>query len=182
MNIVGQQFIGGKRIGSSEQPFRSYDAVTGEALPYYFYSATEAEVTAASQSAADAYPEYRKRTLKERATFLETIADNIDGLGDDFVQIVMRETGLPEMRIRGERTRTTGQLRLFATIVRRGDFLGARIDTALPDRQPLPRPDVRQYRIGIGPVAVFGASNFPLAFRWPVATRHRLWPLAAPLW
>ena len=76
----------------------------------------------------------------------------------------MRETGLPEPRIRGERVRTCTQLRLFAELVRRGDFLGARIDTALPDRQPLPRSDIRQYRIGIGPVAVFGASNFPLAF------------------
>lgn len=164
MNIIGKQFIGGERVGSSERPFSSYDAVTGDALPHTFYQATAADVITASQAAAEAYPEYRLRSLSERATLLDTIADEIDALDDDFIQVVMRETGLPEMRIRGERTRTTGQLRLFAAVVRRGDFLGARIDTALPDRRPLPRPDVRQYRIGIGPVAVFGASNFPLAF------------------
>ncbi|MFH4339060.1 aldehyde dehydrogenase (NADP(+)), partial [Acinetobacter baumannii] len=76
---------------------------------------------------------------------------------------VCQETALPEARIRGERGRTTGQLRLFAQVLRRGDYLGARIDLALPERQPLPRPDLRQYKIGVGPVAVFGASNFPLA-------------------
>ena len=164
MIVIGKQFVGGERVGSSERPFCSYDAVTGDALPHTFYQATAAEVIAASQAAAAAYPKYRLRSLSERATLLDTIADEIDDLADDFIQVVMRETGLPETRIRGERTRTTGQLRLFANVIRRGDFLGARIDTALPDRRPLPRPDVRQYRVGIGPVAVFGASNFPLAF------------------
>jgi NADP-dependent aldehyde dehydrogenase len=107
---------------------------------------------------------YRNSGLKERAAFLDTIAQEIDALNDKFISIVMRETGLPEQRIRGERLRTSNQLRLFASVVRRGDFLGARIDTALPDRLPTPRPDIRQYRVAIGPVAVFGASNFPLAF------------------
>ncbi len=164
MNVIGKQFIGGERVGASGKTFCSCDAATGEALPYVFYQAGEVEVQAAARAAAQAYPGYRHGSLSDRAAFLDAIADEIDALGDDFVQIVMRETGLPEMRIRGERARTSGQLRLFATVVRRGDFLGARIDTALPDRKPLPRPDLRQYRIGVGPVAVFGASNFPLAF------------------
>lgn len=95
---------------------------------------------------------------------LDAVAAEIDALGEDFVAIVCRETALPSARIQGEQKRTTGQLRLFAEVLRRGDFLGARIDSALPERLPLPRPDLRQYKIGIGPVAVFGASNFPLAF------------------
>ncbi|MDC4660439.1 aldehyde dehydrogenase (NADP(+)), partial [Acinetobacter baumannii] len=94
----------------------------------------------------------------------ENIADELDALGTDFLEIVSQETALPLARLQGERGRTSGQMRLFAKVLRRGDFLGARIDTALPERQPLPRPDLRQIKIGVGPVAVFGASNFPLAF------------------
>ncbi|WP_150801642.1 aldehyde dehydrogenase family protein, partial [Pseudomonas fluorescens] len=96
--------------------------------------------------------------------FLDAVADELDALGDEFVALVCRETALPAARIQGERGRTSGQMRLFAKVLRRGDFYGARIDRALPERKPLPRPDLRQYRIGLGPVAVFGASNFPLAF------------------
>jgi len=164
MEIIGKQFIDGKRIAESDTRFSSYEAATGEPLPYTFYKATEAEVRKATAAAADAFRSYGKTGLEERAVFLETVADEIESLDDAFVQLVMRETGLPEGRIRGERSRTTNQLRLFASVVRRGDFLGARIDTALPTREPMPRSDIRQYRIGVGPVAVFGASNFPLAF------------------
>jgi len=164
MEIIGKQFIGGKRVAASIGTFHSIDAKSGEALSGDFYPATEEEVRAAARAAAKAYPDYRQLPLDTRADLLATIADEIDGLDDEFVRSVMRETGLPEPRIRSERARTTGQLHLFAAVVRRGDFLGCRIDTALPERQPLPRPDLRQYRIGVGPVAVFGASNFPLAF------------------
>ncbi|GFO67128.1 2,5-dioxovalerate dehydrogenase [Geomonas limicola] len=164
MEIVGKQFIDGKRVAESGITFSSYDAATGEALPYTFFQASESEVRAATSAAFRAFGRYRNIPLEERALFLETIAAEIDALDDEFVRLVMRETGLPEARIRGERLRTTNQLRLFATVVRRGDFLGARIDTALPKREPLPRPDIRQYQVGVGPVAVFGASNFPLAF------------------
>ena len=102
--------------------------------------------------------------LLNSVLFLENIADELDALGTDFLEIVSQETALPLARLQGERARTSGQMRLFAKVLRRGDFLGARIDTALPERQPLPRPDLRQIKIGVGPVAVFGASNFPLAF------------------
>ena len=115
---------------------------------------------AAANAAAAAYPVYRSLS----AQFLDAIADELDALSDNFIALVCRETALPAARIKGERGRTSGQMRLFATVLRRGDFYGARIDKALPERQPLPRPDLRQYRIGLGPVAVFGASNFPLAF------------------
>jgi NADP-dependent aldehyde dehydrogenase len=95
---------------------------------------------------------------------LETIADNIVALGDELVARVMAESGLPRPRVEGERGRTAGQLRLFAQVVRAGRYLEARIDPALPERKPQPRPDVRSRKIPLGPVAVFGASNFPLAF------------------
>ena len=164
MDIFGKQFIDGKREASSGITFVACDAVSGETLPHKISTATEAEVRSAAEAAARAYPVYRKTGLEERAGFLEAIAKEIDSLDDSFISMVMAETGLLEARVRGERARTSNQLRLFAAVVRRGDFLGARIDSALPQREPLPRPDIRQYRIGLGPVAVFGAGNFPLAF------------------
>ncbi len=133
-------------------------------MPHDFVQATAEEVDAAAKAAAAAYPAYRSLSAVRRAEFLEAIADELDALGDAFVAVVCRETALPAARIQGERGRTSGQMRLFAKVLRRGDFYGARIDRALPERTPLPRPDLRQYRIGLGPVAVFGASNFPLAF------------------
>lgn len=162
--IQGHNYIAGSRSAAGFISLRSIDAITGEVLPYEFRQATEAEVSAAAEAAASAYPRYRSLPALQRAEFLVAIADEIDLLGDDFVALVGRETALPAGRIQGERTRTSNQMRLFAEVLRRGDFYGARIDQALPERKPLPRPDLRQYRIGLGPVAVFGASNFPLAF------------------
>jgi NADP-dependent aldehyde dehydrogenase len=162
--IIGHQYIGGTRSAAGTLTLRSHDANTGEALPYSFIQATEEEVSAAANAAATAYPAFRTVPPGRRAQFLEAIAAQLDALDDDFIALVTRETALPAGRIQGERGRTSGQMRLFAEVLRRGDFLGARIDRALPDRQPLPRVDLRQYRIGVGPVAVFGASNFPLAF------------------
>lgn len=162
--ITGQNFIGGHRSGAGTVHLQSVDASTGEALPYHFIQATESEVDAAVSAASAAFPAFRSLPATRRAEFLEAIAEEIDGLGDDFIAIVCRETALPAARIQGERGRTSGQMRLFANVLRRGDFYGARIDQALPDRQPLPRADLRQCRMGVGPVAVFGASNFPLAF------------------
>ena len=162
--ILGHNYIGGQRSAAGAVKLQSVDASTGEALPYDFLQATPEEVDAAATSAAAAYPAFRSLSAERRAQFLDAIADELDALGDEFVAVVCRETALPAARIQGERGRTSGQMRLFATMLRRGDFYGARIDRALPDRQPLPRPDLRQYRTGLGPVAVFGASNFPLAF------------------
>jgi NADP-dependent aldehyde dehydrogenase len=164
MHIIGKHFIDGQRVAQSGDRFSSFDAATGEALPHTFFEATEAEIALAAAAAARAFPEYHNSGIEERAVFLEAIAGELDALDDPFIQVVMQETGLPEPRVRGERLRTSNQLRLFAAVVRRGDFLGPRIDTALPDRLPLPRPDIRQYRVALGPVAVFGAGNFPLAF------------------
>ena len=163
-DIYGQNYIGGARSAAGSVVVRSFDATTGEALPYEFHQATQDEVNAAAEAAAAAYPQYRSLAASKRAEFLDAIADELDALGDDFVDLVCRETALPAGRILGERGRTSGQMRLFAKVLRRGDFHGARIDHALPERKPLPRPDLRQCRMGLGPVAVFGASNFPLAF------------------
>jgi NADP-dependent aldehyde dehydrogenase len=162
--VLGHNYIGGQRSASGTLKLQSVDASTGEALPHDFFQATPEEVDAAAKAAASAYPAYRSLSAERRAQFLDAIADELDALGDEFVAVVCRETALPAGRIQGERGRTSGQMRLFAKVLRRGDFYGARIDRALPERTPLPRPDLRQYRIGLGPVAVFGASNFPLAF------------------
>src|SRR3990167_3198091 len=162
--ILGQQFIDGQRSALGGETLQSFDASTGQALPYVFHQANDQEVALAVTAASRAFAPFRQLLPLRRAEFLGAIADEIDALGDDFIALVCQETALPEGRIRGERNRTTGQLRLFAQVLLRGDFLGARIDQAQPERTPLPRQDIRQYRIGVGPVAVFGASNFPLAF------------------
>jgi NADP-dependent aldehyde dehydrogenase len=163
-DILGQQFIDGQRSALGHETLHSFDATTGQALPYVFHQANEQEVALAVAAATRAFAPFRQLPPLRRAEFLNAIADEIDALNDDFITLVCQETALPEGRIRGERSRTTGQLRLFSQVLSRGDYLGARIDQALPDRKPLPRPDIRQYRIGVGPIAVFGASNFPLAF------------------
>ena len=122
------------------------------------------EVALAASLAAAAFDPYRNLPLAQRAAFLEAIAEEILQLGDALIERAHAESGLPIARLTGERGRTVGQLRLFAQVVRDGHFLSAVIDTAQPDRQPLPRADLRLTKIPLGPVAVFGASNFPLAF------------------
>lgn len=143
--------------------FFAHDAATGEKLGAY-RDATADEIDAAARAAAAAAQAFAGLAPEDRARFLETAADEIMALGDPLIQTAHRETGLPVARLEGERGRTTGQLRLFAAVVREGSWVDARIDPALPDRKPLPRPDVRRMLRPIGPVAVFGASNFPLAF------------------
>jgi len=121
-------------------------------------------VEASTTAAADAFAVYRATSPEQRGAFLDSVATEIEADKDAIVEAAVAESGLPEARISGEVGRTTGQLRLFADVVRRGDHLGVRLDPALPDREPLPRPDLRQRMVPLGPVAVFGASNFPLAF------------------
>src|SRR5450830_538065 len=162
--ITGQNFIGGQRRAAGSIIVKSVDASTGETLPYAFHQATLQEIEDAAHAAYNAFSSYRSLSASKRAEFLDAIAEELEALDDEFIALVCRETALPVARIQGERARTGGQMRLFANVLRRGDFYGARIDQALPLRKPLPRPDLRQYRTAIGPVAVFGASNFPLAF------------------
>ncbi|RBP85068.1 aldehyde dehydrogenase (NADP(+)) [Marinomonas rhizomae] len=160
----GKNFINGSRSSDGNTVINSYSAFSGEPLNTTFFQATQAEVEAACASANEAFFEFCNFSSSKRAKFLNCIADELDALGDDFVEIVHQETALPYPRINGEKSRTSNQLRLFAELLSRGDFYGARIDTGDPSRQPAPKVDIRQYQIGIGPVAVFGASNFPLAF------------------
>ncbi|AXU21201.1 aldehyde dehydrogenase (NADP(+)) (plasmid) [Novosphingobium sp. THN1] len=144
--------------------FRSVVAATGEPIGPAFAVHGPAEVDAACAAAAAAFDTYRATSREERAAFLEAIASDILAIGDDLIEAAMSESGLPRARLEGERGRTVGQLRLFADVVRKGAWQQLRIDPAMPDRQPLPRPDIRLRMIPVGPVAVFGASNFPLAF------------------
>ncbi|MFD2813489.1 aldehyde dehydrogenase (NADP(+)) [Paracoccus aerius] len=133
--------------------------------PVHEFSAGTVDlVDRAVQAAEEAFLAYSATSREERARFLEAIADQIEARAEAITAIGTAETGLPEGRLQGERGRTTGQLRLFADHIRKGDYLDRRVDPALPDRQPLPRPDLRLMQRPIGPVAVFGASNFPLAF------------------
>jgi NADP-dependent aldehyde dehydrogenase len=162
--LSGHNFIAGGRSAAGSVMLHSVDATTGQALPTAFIQATAEEVDAAAQAAHQAYPIYRHLPAERRAQFLEAIAAELDALGEDFISLVCQETALPAARIQGERARTSGQMRLFAQTLRRGDFYGARIDLPMPERKPLPRGDLRQCQLGVGPVAVFGASNFPLAF------------------
>lgn len=161
--ILGQQYIGGQRVATGQVTLKSLDATTGETYPVAFTEATADEVTAAANAAAKAFARYRETDPNTRADFLDAIADEIDGLGDEVIAEVQRESALPEARLKGERSRTSNQLRMFASVVRRGDFLGARVDRGDPEKQP-PKPDIRQMKVALGPVAVFGASNFPFAF------------------
>lgn len=155
----GNHLIAGARVGSASS-FAS-DPVTGPALSVAEGGA--AEVARAVEAAEAAFATYGWTSRAARAAFLEAIAANIEAAGADITAIGTRETGLPAARLEGERGRTTGQLRLFASHIREGAYLDRRIDPALPDRTP-PRPEIRMIQRPIGPVAVFGASNFPLAF------------------
>lgn len=144
--------------------FRGIAAATGEPVEPEYPVSTLADVAAACEAAEAAFDDYRAAPDEARAAFLDAIAEEIEALGDALIERAALESGLPLARLTGERGRTVNQLRLFAQVVRDGRWREARIDPALPDRQPLPRPDLRMRMIPLGPVAVFGASNFPLAF------------------
>lgn len=156
--------IGFEQRASGQKKLQAFSTVLKKDLPGEFIAATEEEIQEAVSKAATAFESYRKTTFAERATFLEAIADAVMDLGDELVERAHLETGLPQGRIQNERGRTVGQLRLFAALLREGSYVEAIIDTALPERTPLPRPDLRRMMVPIGPVAVFAASNFPLAF------------------
>lgn len=157
---TGKHLIAGTWVASTDT-FASSPA-TGPS--HSFSKGTPALVDQAVKAAEEAFETYAYSSREERAAFLDAIAEEIDARGDAITEIGSQETGLPEARLIGERGRTVGQLRLFAAHIRKGDYLDRRHDEALPDRKPLPRPDLKMVQRPIGPVAVFGASNFPLAF------------------
>ncbi len=162
--LKGTSIIGYSRGTGPQSIGRAPAGATGTTLEPEFFAATVAEVDRAAKLAAKAFPVYSGWSGKKRAAFLRRIAEEIEALGDALVKRAMAETSLPEGRIVGERGRTCSQLRLFADLVEEGSWVDARIEHALPDRQPLPKPDLRSMLRPIGPVAVFCAGNFPLAF------------------
>ncbi len=162
--LLGTSIIGNQRGAGNDSPIHGTNPATGEKLDPAFPSATEAEVDRACKLARAAFARTSRLSGKEKAAFLRKFAENIEGIVDDLVARAPAETGLPEPRIRMETGRTCGQLRLFATLVEEGSWVDARIDLANPDRQPIPKPDTRSMLRPVGPVAVFCASNFPLAF------------------
>ena len=162
--ITGGQQIGFSESAAGRETFRSTDPQRGADNPWIFYEATEAEINQALEAALAAAELYGRKSGARRAQFLRAIATELDGIGDAIVTAYTAESGLPEGRARGELGRTTGQLKAFADLVEEGSWIQARIDTALPGRQPVPKPDIRKCLAPLGPVVVFGASNFPLAF------------------
>lgn len=153
-----------KLTGDTKIEFRSIDAVTGQPFGSVFETDGVAEVKAACLAAEAAFDAYRATDAEARAVFLERIGAEILALGDDLIVTAIRESGLTRMRLEGERGRTVAQLKLFAGVLRRGDWMGLRIDPVASGPTPSARTDLRLRRIPLGPVAVFGASNFPLAF------------------
>ena len=163
MHLHGQSIIAGKVTPSDGATFNATNPTTGEALTPVIHEATAALADAALRAADAAFDEFRAKSPEQRASFLEAIATNIEALGDELLQRAHAETALPMARCTAERGRATGQARLFAKLIRDGSWLEARIDRPIPDRQPLPKPDVRRMMQPVGPVVVFGASNFPFA-------------------
>jgi NADP-dependent aldehyde dehydrogenase len=164
MELTGQSFIGSQRGVLNGAPIHALNPATGETLQPEYSSVNAAEVEAAAKLAARAFLSYSRTSGKERAGFLRRIADGIDAIQQPLAERAHLETALPMPRLLGETTRTTGQLRLFASLLEEGSWVDARIDTPLPERKPLPRPSLRSMLRPLGPVVVFGASNFPLAF------------------
>ncbi|WP_417729579.1 aldehyde dehydrogenase family protein, partial [Roseovarius sp.] len=156
--ILGKNLIDGAWVGSDT--VEASTDLGGQA----FAQASAAQVAEAAEAARRDFRAYAATTRAARAAFLRRVAEEIDAIGDEITATAMKETSLPEARLVGERDRTTGQLKMFADLIEDERYLDIRHDAAQPDRQPLPRPDLRLIHRPIGPVAVFGASNFPLAF------------------
>src|SRR6056297_2037466 len=162
--IEGVNFIGKTASKKNSKTIEAFAPSSGKPLPEAFHIATEDELNKAVQKADDAFDSYSRLPGKTKAAFLEAIADEIMALGDTLIKRATAESGLPNGRFEGERGRTVNQLRMFADLLREGSWVDARIDTAEPDREPIPKADIRNMLVALGPVAVFGASNFPLAF------------------
>ncbi len=146
-----------------------------------FQDTTTTEIDAAMQRAYTAFLHYRHTSGKDKATFIRAIADEIEALGEAVIEVAMRETHLPAARLIGERARTCFQLRNIAEVVAEGSWVEATIETALPDRQPLPKPDIRNKLVPIGPVVVFGASNFPFAYSTAGVDPAAAWGAGCPV-
>ena len=163
MPITAQQFIAGARATAGSATFAARNASTGEPLEPDFVEATPEEVDASLKAADEAFDALQLATNEQIAGLLESIADGLESAGDELFERAHAETALPMARLTGELARTVGQTRMFARMVREGAWVQARIDHGDATREPLPKPDVRTMLKAVGPVVVFGASNFPLA-------------------
>jgi len=163
MTLHGKSIIAGKVTSSGDATFTASNPANGTELTPVFYEGTLADADAALKAADAAFDDFRLSSYEQRAALLDAIAEQIEALGDELLERAHAETGLPMARLTGERVRLTGQARLFAKLVRDGTWLDVRIDRAIPDRQPLPKPDIRRMMQPVGPAVVFGASNFPFA-------------------
>src|SRR5579864_6187667 len=164
MELTGVSFLGNRRGSRGSATFQAFNPQSGAPLPPAYYSATPQEVDAAATLAHEAFASYSQASGKTKGAFLRRAADGLDHHKQELAERAHLETALPMPRLLGEVARTSNQLRMFAGMVEEGSWVHARIDPALPDRQPLPRPDLRSMLRPLGPVVVFGSSNFPLAF------------------
>ncbi len=164
MTFSGKSLIGFREASGNGDSFSAWNPATGQKIEPTFYAATTKETDDAVNLAGAAFPAYSRISSTARAAFLRHIASRIEAITEELVERAHLETALPKPRLTSETGRTCNQLRLFASVVEEGSWVGARIDRADPDRKPLAKPDVRSMLYPIGPVIVFGASNFPLAF------------------
>ena len=164
LELSGVSLVAGQMPGRRGAEFRGINPTSGSPLDPLYYSATGADIENAAESAASAFGVFSGLSGKLRATLLRRIAEKLAERGNSIIERANLETGLPLPRLQGELARTTGQLKLFAEVLEEGSWVNARIDEADRARKPIARPDVRSMFRPLGPVAVFGASNFPLAF------------------
>jgi alpha-ketoglutaric semialdehyde dehydrogenase len=162
--ISGANYIGSELSKKGDKQFNTFNPKLNLPTEWTFQEANEEEINEAASLAKTAFAVYREFSGKRKATFLRAIAEEIENLGDGLIQVYTQESGLPEGRAIGERGRTMGQLRAFATLLEEGSWVEASIDPAQPDRQPMPKVDLRKMLCPVGPIVVFGSSNFPLAF------------------
>ena len=162
--ITGKNYIGNTLSAEGNKTYKTFNPQLNIENEHTFSEATSDEINEAVELAAKAFKSFRHTSGKQKADFLNAIADEILALDDELIDVYRSESGLPEGRAKGERGRTVFQLRSFADLVADGSWVEATIDTAIPDRQPLPKSDIRKMNIPLGPVVVFGASNFPLAY------------------
>jgi alpha-ketoglutaric semialdehyde dehydrogenase len=162
--ITGKNYIGNQMSSEGKRTFRTFNPIVNKENEVVFTEASTEEINKAVNLASEAFEEFRNYSGLRKSEFLNAIADEIEALGESLIQTYCSESGLPSGRALGERGRTVFQLRSFAHLLKEGNWVEASIDTAQPDRTPIPKPDIRKMLVPIGPVVVFGASNFPLAY------------------
>lgn len=162
--ITGKNYIGNNQSAKGNKTYKTFNPQLNIENEYVFTEATSEEIDEAIKLASEAFKTFKTISGEKKAAFLNAIADQILALDDELIKTYCSETGLPEGRAKGERGRTVGQLRMFADLVVEGSWVEATIDTAEPERKPMPKPDLRKMLVPLGPVVVFGASNFPLAY------------------